>query len=187
MERRSFEEQIVEVQPVLRHIAGQMTSNRADAEDLVQLALVKACEHRLQLRTDSNLKAWLRQVMYHQLIDDHRRQVVRGRMLVDELESASTDEPAPWAQLTPDDVREALRACPADARCTFELFHFGRLTLVELATVLQLPRATVATRLHRTRGRLRGLLLERLALREQEDRHDVRFSERRSQSHATST
>ena len=50
MERQSFEAQIVEVQPALRFIATQMTGNRADAEDLVQLALVKACEHQVQLR-----------------------------------------------------------------------------------------------------------------------------------------
>ena len=33
-----------------------MTGNRADAEDLVQLALVKACEHQVHLRR-FNLKA----------------------------------------------------------------------------------------------------------------------------------
>ena len=174
MERQSFEAQIVEVQPALRFIATQMTGNRADAEDLVQLALVRACEHQVQLRPDSNLKAWLRRVMQHQVIDDHRRQDARGHLLADDLLPAPEPEPAPWDQLSPDDVREALRACPAEARCTFELYHFGRLTLAELATILQLPRATVATRLHRTRGRLRGLLLQRLARGELECRNDDR-------------
>jgi RNA polymerase sigma-70 factor (ECF subfamily) len=79
-----------------------------------------------------------------------------------DLEPEPVEDPPPWDGLSPDDVREALRECPAEARCTFELYHFGRLTLAELATVLQLPRATVATRLHRTRGRLRALLLDRL-------------------------
>lgn len=162
MERQSFEARIVEVQPALRFIAAQLTGNRADAEDLVQLALVKACEHQVQLRPDSNLKAWLRQVMRHQVIDEHRRQSARARLLPDDLHPAP-EPPPPWEGLSPEDVREALQECPADARCTFELYHFGRLTLAELATVLQMPRATVATRLHRTRGRLRSLLLARLA------------------------
>ena len=170
MERRSFEAEIARVQPALRFIAAQMTGNRADAEDLVQLALVKACEHRLQLRPDSNLKAWLRQVMRHQLIDDHRRQNARARLAPADLSPAGAEQPPPWQELSPDDVREALRACPSDARCTFELYHFGRLTLAELASILQMPRATVATRLHRTRGRLRALLLERLARAEHESR-----------------
>ena len=110
--------------------------------------------------------------MQHQVIDDHRRQSARGQLLADDLLPAPEQEPPPWDQLSPDDVREALRACPAEARCTFELYHFGRLTLAELATILQLPRATVATRLHRTRGRLRGLLLQRLARGELECRND---------------
>jgi RNA polymerase sigma-70 factor, ECF subfamily len=168
MERRDFEAEIEKVQPALRFIAAQLTGNRADAEDLVQLALVKACEHRMQLRPDSNLKAWLRQVMRHQAIDDHRRQLARAHLQPGDLLPSGDDEPPPWEGLSPDDVREALRACPGDARCTFELYHFGRLTLAELATVLQMPRATVATRLHRTRGRLRALLLERLARPEPE-------------------
>ena len=70
-------------------------------------------------------------------------------------------------------MREALRACPADARCTFELYHFGRLTLAELASILQMPRGTVATRLHRTRGRLRTLLLQRLARRQHQLQPDA--------------
>jgi RNA polymerase sigma-70 factor (ECF subfamily) len=172
MEKQSFEAQIVEVQPALRFIATQMTGNRADAEDLVQLALVKACEHQVRLRPDSNLKAWLRRVMQHQVIDDHRRQSARGQLLADDLLPSPEQEPPPWDQLSPEDVRAALRACPAEARCTFELYHFGRLTLAELATILQLPRATVATRLHRIRGRLRGLLLQRLANGELECRND---------------
>jgi RNA polymerase sigma-70 factor, ECF subfamily len=173
MERQSFEAEIAKVQPALRFIAAQLTANRADAEDLVQLALVKACEHRLQLRPDSNLKAWLRQVMRHQLIDDHRRQSARAHLQPDDLLPAREEAPPPWEGLSPDDVREALRACPADARCTFELYHFGRLTLAELATILQMPRATVATRLYRTRGRLRALLLQRLARAEHEALPDV--------------
>jgi RNA polymerase sigma-70 factor (ECF subfamily) len=173
MERRSFEAEIAKVQPALRFIAAQLTANRADAEDLVQLALVKACEHRVQLRPDSNLKAWLRQVMRHQLIDDHRRQNARARLLPDDLLPTGEEAPAPWEGLSPDDVREALRACPADARCTFELYHFGRLTLAELASILQMPRGTVATRLHRTRGRLRTLLLQRLARRQHQLQPDA--------------
>jgi RNA polymerase sigma-70 factor (ECF subfamily) len=167
--------EIQQLRPVLCHMAVRMTGNRADAEDLVQLALMKALERRGRLRADSNLKAWLRTVMHHQVIDQTRREHRRvpWRQEMDQLPAQGpVDEPDvdPWASaaggqptvlwesLSSDDVKQALARCPDPLRRPFEMQQFDGRSLSEISVILGVPRATVATRLFRARARLRRLL-----------------------------
>lgn len=159
--------EIRELRPKLCHLAIRLTRNRADAEDLVQLAIVKALERRGRLRRHTNLKAWLRTVMQHQLIDDvrrARRRVPWGR----QLEQLAGPDPRQgeaevegrvlWEDLSGEHVKQALAHCPLRLREPFELQQFHGRSLAEIATILGVPRATVATRLFRARARLRRLL-----------------------------
>jgi RNA polymerase sigma-70 factor (ECF subfamily) len=158
--------QILVLRPKLRHLAVRLTNNWADAEDLVQLAIVKALEFRGRLWRNTNLKAWLRTVMHHQVIDESRR-ARRRAPWADQLEQLPApeqrrpDEPGEvlWEDLSSDDVRQALARCPAPLRVPFELQQFKGLSLSEIAATLGVPRATVATRLFRVRARLRRLLV----------------------------
>jgi RNA polymerase sigma-70 factor (ECF subfamily) len=154
------------LRPKLRHLAVRLTNNWADAEDLVQLAVVKALECQGRLWRNTNLKAWLRTVMQHQVIDDSRR-ARRRAPWVQRLEQLPAqdhrplDEPGEvvWEDLSSDDVKRALARCPAPLRIPFELQQFQGRSLSEIAAILKVPRATVATRLFRVRARLRRILL----------------------------
>ena len=158
--KASFESRIEELRPLLRHIAFRLTSNPADAEDLVQLALMKALEYRERLRRDSNLKAWLRTVMQHQAIDENRKESRRVPWMsqLDQLPAPAVAPRVVWDALSSDDVKQALVRCPQHLRRAFELQQFDGRSLAEISTILGIPRATVATRLHRARARLRRLL-----------------------------
>ena len=154
------------LRPKLRHLAVRLTNNWADAEDLVQLAVVKALECQGRLWRNTNLKAWLRTVMHHQVIDDSRRARRRVPWVqrMDQLPAQDhrpLDEPgeAVWEDLSSDDVKRALARCPAPLRVPFELQQFQGRSLSEIAAILKVPRATVATRLFRVRARLRRILL----------------------------
>jgi RNA polymerase sigma-70 factor, ECF subfamily len=156
--------QILVLRPKLRHLAVRLTNNRADAEDLVQLAMVKALEFRGRLWRNTNLKAWLRTVMQHQVIDDSRR-ARRRAPWGQRLEQVPAPQPPPdepgevvWEDLSSEDVRRALARVPAPLRVPFELQQFEGRSLAEISVTLGVPRATVATRLFRVRARLRRLL-----------------------------
>ena len=114
--------QILVLRPKLRHLAVRLTNNWADAEDLVQLAMVKALEFRGRLWRNTNLKAWLRTVMHHQVIDESRRARRRAPWAhqLEQLpapEQRRPDEPGEvlWEDLSSDDVRQALARCPGPA------------------------------------------------------------------------
>ena len=157
--------QILVLRPKLRHLAVRLTNNWADADDLVQLAMVKALEFRGRMWRNTNLKAWLRTVMHHQVIDDSRRARRRVPWVqqLDQLPAPNVRAPdqeaeVVWEALSSDDVKQALARCPAPLRLPFELQQFQGLSLEEIAGILAIPRATVATRLFRVRARLRRML-----------------------------
>jgi RNA polymerase sigma factor (sigma-70 family) len=53
--------------------AWRLTRNRADAEDLVQEACVRACERLDRLQDSGSVKAWLLRVMHNLFVDGARR------------------------------------------------------------------------------------------------------------------
>jgi RNA polymerase sigma factor (sigma-70 family) len=68
------------------------------------------------------------------------------------------DEPSAWEAFTVEDVRRALSFVDPAARETFSLFAFSDLAQDEIARRLSISRQTVATRVFRTRGKLREVL-----------------------------
>lgn len=63
-------------------------------------------------------------------------------------------------------VQAAIAGLPVDFRMPLVLFEIAGLSLAEIATVLDVPAATVKTRLHRARLRIRKALEEALPTRE---------------------
>ena len=67
------------------------------------------------------------------------------------------EEPSRWEAFTVEDVRRALLFVDPAWRETFSLFAFGNLPQDEIAQRLSITRQTVATRVFRTRGKLREI------------------------------
>lgn len=130
-------------------LVGQLTAvtgNRAEAEDVVQEAFVRALTHRMA-RVD-NPEAWVRTVAVNLARSRWRRaQRFIGLLpaLVPEAAVASADH-------TP--LMEALRELPAAQREAIALHHFADLPVVEVAETLGVPVGTVKARLSRARAAL---------------------------------
>ena len=136
-------------------VRGRVRSG-ADAEDIVQQALVKATEHANELRDPERTRAWFYRILRRMLADHHARWALRESKL-DEL---STE----MAEATPEEV----------ATCACSLGQLERLR-PEYAEILRrvdlddepLPAAAAAlgitvnnatVRLHRARKALRDQL-----------------------------
>lgn len=158
---------LTELRAAVLRTALILTHNRADAEDLVQTAFVRALDRGEQLGADTNWPAWLKTVVRHLAVDVARR---NQRWRVTELlEStiaaplASDAEPAePWSDVTPEQLKAAVESIDVHYRDVYRLHHVEGASYAQMAEQLGIPVRTVGTRLHRARGRIRDALIEAL-------------------------
>jgi RNA polymerase sigma-70 factor (ECF subfamily) len=140
-----------------------LTHNRADAEDLVQTAFVRALDQD-SLNDETNWRAWLKTVVRHLAVDMARRNQ-RWRMteLLDSLETheISTElADGAWADVTPEQLQAAVASIDANYQAVYRLHHLEGASYAQVAERLNIPVRTVGTRLHRARGRIRRSLLK---------------------------
>lgn len=136
---------------------------RADAEEAVQEALVRAWRRRHACRTPEAPLPWLLEITRNEA----RRQLERrsrrmGRELIGEVErhEAETDDAELTATANRVTVEQALRGLDETDRRALQLRYDEDLTQVEVARRLGMPEGTVKVRLHRARLRLRETLGE---------------------------
>ncbi|MFW7342588.1 sigma-70 family RNA polymerase sigma factor [Pollutimonas sp. H1-120] len=154
----SFESEVVALLPVLRRYARALTGNAAWADDLVQDTAERALNKRLKWRAGSNLKAWLLTMLRNLYIDQLRKQRETGGDgnefpgLAGEAYQEQVDG------LFLRDVQRALYLLPIDQREVLLLVGLEELSYQEAASVLDIPRGTVMSRLSRARERMHSLL-----------------------------
>lgn len=134
------------------------TGARADAEDLLQEALIRAYQRFAQLREAAKFKGWLLCIMRRCFLDRHRR---AGRR-IGELGLEAYELAAPEADATPyaGPVRLALGRLPGAQRELLTLFYVEGLSLEETGQVTGLSARVVRQRLYRAREGLRRALAE---------------------------
>jgi RNA polymerase sigma-70 factor (ECF subfamily) len=149
-----------ELAPVLHRVAFAVTRNHADADDIVQIALMRAVERARCAPHDFNWRAWLITVARNLALDVWRKKARSGAVVRDPLDVPSPElDPDPaWQALGFAHVESALSRCNRIHRDVFVLHHIDGLRYEEIAERLQLPVGTVSTRLHRARKAVRRAL-----------------------------
>ena len=173
-ERRArFEREVVPLSNLLYRQAFRMSKNHADAEDLVQETLMRAYTHFDSFRSDTNLKAWLLRILTNTYINGYRRKrrqplhystedltdqdltAANVRSSASALRSA---EDHALALLPDNDIKAAMQALPVQFRDAVYYADVEGLRYDEIAALMNSPRGTVMSRLHRGRRQLRTLL-----------------------------
>ncbi|MFI7540985.1 RNA polymerase sigma factor [Actinoplanes sp. NPDC049599] len=131
-------------------------NDRAEAEDLVQEAFLRAWQRWSDIHRYDDPVAWVRRVAWNLATSRLRRLVVAGRVLRKQAPPAVT----PGAD--PDHVAlvAALRRLPERQRRVIVLHHIADLPVVEIAAELGVPKGTVVSWLHRGRAQLAAQLSE---------------------------
>ena len=144
----------------LRGFAHHLCRGDADADDLLQDALLAALTRGAELPSDSDLRAWLTTVMRHRHVDRCRRAATGRKLrLALAVQPPVAPEPEPWwAMLDTDAVRASLARLPPALAQPFALFALEHVPYKEIARRLGLPTATVGTRILRARARLRAAM-----------------------------
>jgi len=166
-----FEAEALDHLPLLRRTALSLTARRADADDLVQDAYVRALQASPRLRPDSNLRAWLLTILRN-LARNHRRDTFRAQRHW-EADSPTADAAlaaAPATAASPEQrllnrsvapqLQQALEALPKSLRDAVWLRDVDELSYQEMAHRLKIPIGTVMSRISRGRRQLH----DRLAL-----------------------
>ncbi len=155
---------IVEAYPILLRRAVYLTRDREDAKDLVQRTVERACASRRQLKAGSNTAHWLGTILTNQFIDEirrHRSSPFAHGIAHDNLAGPAAEVRPIWSSLELDDVLAAVRRVPDRFRIPFELHALRGLSHRAISLRLGLPMGTIATRIHRAKRVLKGLLTER--------------------------
>jgi RNA polymerase sigma-70 factor (ECF subfamily) len=136
-----------------------MTGDRAESQDAVQEAFVRAWVHRGQLGTGRGAEAWVRVTAWRIAVSRWRRARDGVRLMV---LAAGPDRAAGPG---PDRVAfvAALRRVPAEQRRALVLFHLVDLTVEQIAAETGARPGTVKARLARGRAALAPYLRETTA------------------------
>jgi RNA polymerase sigma-70 factor, ECF subfamily len=151
--------------PYLLALARRLASSPHDAHDLVQDTIVKALPALGKVTTGSHLRAWLLTIL-------RRMHVDRLRRVAREPEAISIEDVRDWLVAdapvseavdasSVDDIRSALRELPTSFREVLVLHELEGRSYREIARTLDLPLATVGTRLSRARLKLRQVIVAR--------------------------
>ncbi len=152
--------------PYLRRYARALTRNAADADDLVQNALMRAVANFDRFEEGTNLRAWLLTIVHNVFIDGTRK-VKRERESNDMAEqrmSGLYTSPNQIANLQIGELEGALARLPEEQRITLILVALEDMSYEEAAKVTGVPVGTVRSRLSRARhavmGMIEGLTME---------------------------
>ena len=151
------------------NMAMRLTSNRTEAEDLVQETFVRA--YRFFHRYDENLPftSWIYRIMTNLHIDAMRKKTRLRTVSMDQSgsdgsqtwdlpdETASTDSEVMESTLE-EPLQLGLKAMTSEFRTAVVLADIEGLSYEEIADVMQTSVGTVRSRIHRGRRQLREYL-----------------------------
>lgn len=162
--RHDFEREVLRHRRELIGAGMRMTGSRAEAEDLVQDAVMRAWVFWHRFEPGTNGRAWMHRILLNTFINGYRRrrrerdilQTVHAQELRDQGWDASV-------AMTPgetlgDEVQAALDALPEDFRRVVVLVDLEERSYRDAADAIGCPIGTVMSRLHRARRAMKQKL-----------------------------
>lgn len=161
--KQTFEQRLVGLQANLLNFACQLTSNREEAQDLLQDTTLKALDNEDKYVDNVNFKGWIFTIMRNIFINNYRQQV-RQATVVDKTEdlyhlniSQDSGLNTPEGSYAVKEISEAVNAFSDDYRVPFNMYVAGY-KYHEIADKLGLPLGTVKSRIFFARKKLRSQL-----------------------------
>jgi len=141
---------------LLMRIATSITHSSADAEDIVQLAFLRAYERKQTMSLEPSLH-WLKTVVRRLAIDRIRQRATHARyeaLWRDVFCSEASDTFATMQRMQ--ELCALALTLPSATRCTFALWCAGA-SYESIALAQRVPIGTVATRVLRARAQVRAM------------------------------
>ncbi|MBR1964675.1 MAG: RNA polymerase sigma factor [Muribaculaceae bacterium] len=163
MSSKKFRAKLLGLQSNLLNFAYTLTSNRDDAQDLLQDTTLRALDNEDKYVDNVNFKGWVFTIMRNIFINNYRKES-RAATMIDQTEDLyHLNLPQDSGFDTPDgmiavkDIDAAINSFSDEYRIPFSM-HVAGYKYNEIADELGLPLGTVKSRIFFARQRLRVLL-----------------------------
>ena len=164
--REEFDREVLTHRRELLGAAMRMTGRRAEAEDLVQEAVLRAWTFWARFQPGTNGRAWMHRILVNTFINGYRRRR-REREILGEIKLEVREEGA-WdrgvhrvpGEGLGDEVTAALGTLPSEFREVIVLVDLGDKSYKDAADLIGCPIGTVMSRLHRARRAMKRQLGE---------------------------
>lgn len=145
---------------IIRNVLrGQLSQE--DLEELTADVFIALWEHAMDIRTE-NLTGYLASIARSKAINWIRKKQIETQPLDDVVIADDTDVPAQTELAEMAEIlQEMLDALPMQDRNILIRYYYYHQTVREIASELHMKEATVKTRMHRSRNKLRQLFTER--------------------------
>ena len=160
-----FEEMVMPLFDSLYNFACWLTSDRDEAEDLVQETVAKALRGFGSFEPNTNFRAWIFRILRNTFLTSRTGLKATSTVPLDDDEevrtvAVTTDTPETilLGALDEKAVREAIGELPIPYREVILLCELEELSYKEIAEALAIPIGTVMSRLSRARNALRDKL-----------------------------
>ena len=161
--KESFKSRLLGLQGNLLSFAYQLTSNREEAQDLLQDTTLKALDNEDKYVVNVNFKGWIFTIMRNIFINNYRQQV-RQATVVDKTEdlyhlniSQDSGLDTPEGSVAMQEITAAISQFSEEYRVPFNM-HVAGYKYNEIAEKLNLPLGTVKSRIFFARKQLREQL-----------------------------
>ncbi len=159
METKIFESKLMSLQANMLNFAYMLTSNRDDAQDLLQDTTLKVLANADKYSENTNFKGWVFTIMRNIFINNYRR-MSRAATVVDQTEdlyhlnlSQDSGLETPEGSLAAGEIMNAINEFPDEYRVPFSM-HVAGYKYNEIADEMGLPLGTVKSRIFFARKRL---------------------------------
>lgn len=143
-------------------ICVRMTSNRPDAEDILQESFITAFNSLHQLREQHLFEPWLRRIIVNECIR-HVKKVVRWQPVDEEFMNFPNAEADNWLQgISFEQIHQEIKGLPGGCREVFNLYVIENYSHQQIADALEITLSTSKSQYHRARQLLKERLLKQL-------------------------
>ena len=164
MNTSQFKNRLLSLQDNMMNFALMLTTNREDAQDLLQETTLKVLNNQDKFVDNVNFKGWVLTVMRNLFINNYRR-VVRNQNIIDTSanlyntqsmgDSHAANSPEQFYNIQ--EINNAIERLNNDLKAPFSMFLLGY-KYHEIAEKLNLPLGTVKSRIFFARQELQDRL-----------------------------
>ncbi|MCM1110770.1 MAG: sigma-70 family RNA polymerase sigma factor [Clostridium sp.] len=155
----SFTARLTALQANMFNFALMLTSDRDDAQDLVQDTMLKVLANQDKYAENTNFKGWVFTIMRNIFINNYRR-IVRAATVVDRTEdlyhlniSQDSGIASPESSYSTGEIMDAINSFDDKFRVPFSM-HVAGYKYNEIAEKMELPLGTVKSRIFSARQML---------------------------------
>ena len=163
MNSLQFQKKIMSMQDNMLKFAMILTTNKDDAQDLLQETTLKALDNCAKYIDNTNFKGWVLTIMRNIFINNYRR-IIRNQTIIDQTEdlyhlnlSQDSGFETPEGAFTVKEINNAINSLNDDLKLPFSMFLSGY-RYNEIAETLDLPLGTVKSRIFFARQELQSSL-----------------------------